>query len=66
MNVIGAVYKRTWIKIARRPVVLLLSFVQPLIWMTFFGFLFHRFALGPLEGKVSYLDFLMPHRESSQ
>ena len=58
--VAAAVFRRTWSKIARRPVVLLLSFVQPLIWMTFFGFLFHRFALGPLEGTVTYLDFLMP------
>jgi ABC-2 type transport system permease protein len=36
------------------------SFVQPLIWMLFFGFLFHRFDLGSGVGTRSYLDFLAP------
>lgn len=58
--VVWAVFKRSWLNVARRPVVLLLSFVQPLVWMTFFGFLFHRFGLDQLEGKLSYIDFLMP------
>ena len=55
-----SVYHRTWLKVARRPVILLLSFVQPLIWMSFFGFLFQRFDLGALPANVSYLDFLVP------
>jgi ABC-2 type transport system permease protein len=58
LHVACAVYVRTWRKVIRRPVVLLLSFAQPLIWMTFFGFLFHRFPLTQLPGQVSYIDFL--------
>jgi ABC-2 type transport system permease protein len=49
----------TWTKVARRPVVLSFSFVQPLLWLAFFGFLFHRYPLG--DGlDVPYLDFLVP------
>ena len=58
--VFRSIYWRTWLKVGRRPVILLLSFVQPLIWMTFFGFLFHRFDLGKLPANVNYLDFLVP------
>ncbi len=58
--VIRAVYYRTWLSVARRPVVLLLSLVQPMIWMLFFGFLFHRFPLGQLPADVTYLEFLLP------
>lgn len=60
LHVAWAGYVRTWRKVVRRPVVLLLSFAQPLIWMTFFGFLFHRFPLSELPGEVSYIDFLLP------
>jgi ABC-2 type transport system permease protein len=60
LSVIRAVYYRTWLSVARRPVVLLLSLVQPLIWMSFFGFLFHRFPLGQLPADVSYLQYLLP------
>lgn len=57
--VFSSVFYRTWLKVVRRPVVLLLSLVQPLIWMSFFGFLFQRFPLGQLH-QMSYLDFLVP------
>ena len=60
LPVFAAVYCRTWFKVARRPVILLLSLVQPLIWMSFFGFLFNRFALGQLPAGLPYLDFLLP------
>ena len=57
--------RRTWLKTLRRPVTLTFSLVQPLLWMTFFGFLFHRYeivgsgdAAGP--GGLRYLDFLAP------
>lgn len=40
--------------------VLVFSLVQPLMWMVFFGFLFHRYALDGLPGNLAYLDFLMP------
>ena len=42
MRILGAVCWRTWLKTARRPVVLAFSFVQPIMWLLFFGFLFHR------------------------
>lgn len=54
------VFRRTWGKIARRPRLLLLSLVQPLLWMSFFGFLFQRVAAGELPGELSYVEFLLP------
>jgi ABC-2 type transport system permease protein len=51
---------RSWLKTIRRPIPLTFSFVQPLIWMLIFGFLFHRFTLGPEYAGFSYLDFLLP------
>jgi len=48
------------LKTIRRPVPLTFSFVQPLFWMLIFGFLFHRFTLGPAYAGLSYLDFLLP------
>ena len=52
--------RRSWRKALRRPVPLAFSFVQPLWWMLMFGFLFHRFALGPGYERLSYLDFVLP------
>src|SRR5215813_1034175 len=69
-EIIGAVCRRTWLKTFRRPVVLTFSFFQPLMWMLFFGFLFHRYGLDELnkimqargvrEQPLAYLDFLVP------
>lgn len=59
-EVIAAVARRTWTVTWRRPVVLTFSLGQPLVWMLFFGFLFHRFPLADLPAGVSYLDFLAP------
>jgi len=62
----GAVCRRTWVKTLRRPVTLTFSLVQPLVWMTFFGFLFHRYRVGEGVGELGggsgtpYLDFLAP------
>jgi ABC-2 type transport system permease protein len=52
--------RRSWLKSLRRPVPLAFSFVQPLWWMLIFGFLFHRFTLGPGYERLSYLDFVLP------
>jgi ABC-2 type transport system permease protein len=60
MRILGAVCWRTWLKTARRPVVLTFSFVQPMMWLLFFGFLFHRFDVGEILRRVRYLDFLLP------
>jgi len=51
---------RSWLKTIRRPVPLSFSFVQPLLWMMIFGFLFSRFTLGPRYAGFSYLDFVLP------
>jgi ABC-2 type transport system permease protein len=51
---------RTWKKTFRRPVVLVFSLVQPLMWMLFFGFLFHRYDLGAGPDGPVYIDFLVP------
>jgi ABC-2 type transport system permease protein len=58
--VIAAVARRTWTVTWRRPVVLTFSLGQPLVWMLFFGFLFHRFPLLDLPAGTSYIDFLAP------
>ncbi len=60
LDALGLVARRTGLKTLRRPVVLTFSLVQPLMWMTFFGFLFARFRLGPEAGGMAYLDFLAP------
>ena len=53
-------FQRTLRKTARRPVALTFSFVQPLVWMTCFGFLFHRYRVESLSGDAGYLTFLVP------
>lgn len=55
-----AVFKRTWLKSLRRPVLLTFSLVQPLMWMLFFGFLFQRYTLENMPPGIRYLDFLVP------
>lgn len=64
MSARGAIFReaarRGWRKARRRPVPLAFSFVQPLWWMLIFGFLFHRFGLGPGYETLSYLDFVLP------
>ena len=52
--------KRTLNNVRRRPVILFLSFLQPLIWMTFFGFLFQRFPIDNGQETIKYIDFLLP------
>ncbi len=44
----------------RRPVLLTFSLAQPLLWMTFFGFLFQRTATPELLKGVDYLTFVTP------
>jgi ABC-2 type transport system permease protein len=59
-GVVLAVALRTWRKTFRRPVVLTFSFVQPLMWMLFFGFLFQRYPLELYSVGVTYVSFLAP------
>jgi ABC-2 type transport system permease protein len=60
LHIVRETALRSWLKTIRRPVPLTFSFAQPLLWMLIFGFLFHRFALGPAYARLSYLDFLLP------
>jgi ABC-2 type transport system permease protein len=60
LHIVRETTLRSWLKTIRRPVPLAFSFVQPLFWMLIFGFLFHRFTLGPEYEGLSYLDFLLP------
>jgi ABC-2 type transport system permease protein len=58
--VFRAVFKRSLFKVLKRPVPLTFSLVQPLMWLLFFGFLFHRYRLDELPPGLAYLDFLLP------
>ena len=58
LNIAKAVFYRTWMKLIRRPVTLGFSFIQPMMWLFFFGFLFQRFELN--YPGIRYLDFLLP------
>jgi len=60
MRVVLAVAKRTSLRTLRRPVLLTFSFVQPLMWLLFFGFLFRRFDISDSFPGLRYLDFLLP------
>ncbi len=60
VDIVWLLARRTWLKTLRRPVTLSFSLVQPLIWMTFFGFLFARFRPEVPADGVTYLDFLAP------
>lgn len=60
LGIAGESARRSWLKTLRRPVPLTFSFAQPLMWMAFFGFLFHRFELGREYAALRYLDFLLP------
>ena len=60
LHIVRETALRTWLKTIRRPVPLTFSFVQPLLWMLIFGFLFHRFTLGAQYAGLSYLDFILP------
>jgi len=60
LHIVRETALRSWLKTIRRPVPLSFSFVQPLLWMMIFGFLFSQFALGPEYAGFSYLDFVLP------
>ena len=60
MSAFLAIYARTWRSVLRRPVVLMLSFAQPVIWMLFFGFLFQRFDVSGIGPEIRYIDFVAP------
>lgn len=48
---------RMWKKLYYRPIHLVFSFIQPLFWLTIFGFLFEKKVSIP---GVDYLSYLLP------
>lgn len=60
----GTLYRRTLLKLFRRPVFIYFSLVQPLIWLLLFGQIFDRVARAPgfqeAFGGLSYLAFFAP------
>ncbi len=50
---------RSWTKTLRRPVTLVFSLLQPILWMVFFGFLMRR-TVEELPGGIDYQSFLVP------
>jgi ABC-2 type transport system permease protein len=56
----GAVFRRTWSKTVRRPVVLTFSLLQPLMWILFFGFLFQNYRIAHATTEMAYREFLLP------
>jgi ABC-2 type transport system permease protein len=61
---IWTLYRRTLLKLVRRPVFVYFSLVQPLIWLLLFGQIFDRIARAPgfseAFGGQSYLAFFAP------
>jgi ABC-2 type transport system permease protein len=59
LRIVGSLCLRTWQKTARRPATLAFSFLQPVMWILFFGFLFQRYNTGFGENGGRYIDFLV-------
>ncbi len=53
-------FRRGLLGIARRPVTLTFGFLQPLLWMLLFGFLFERMTDERQLQGLSYLTFVAP------
>lgn len=61
LHIILPFMKYTWTKTWRRPISLGFSFVQPMMWMLFFGFLFQRYIVTDVNASnIRYIDFLLP------
>src|SRR5436190_12089213 len=45
---------------ARQPAYMIISLIQPVIWLFLFGSLFRRVVELPGFGATSYLDYLVP------
>jgi ABC-2 type transport system permease protein len=63
----SAVLTQTWwtthrrlAALARQPGVLVITLVQPVVWLFLFGELFRRIVELPGFGTASYLDYLVP------
>jgi ABC-2 type transport system permease protein len=52
--------QRQFMAFLRQPAYLIITLIQPVIWMFLFGALFHKVVELPGFGTGSYLDFLVP------
>ncbi len=55
-------YAREILRTFRNPFVLLITVVQPFMWLAFFGSAFSKYAadLAPVYGTNDYIEFLLP------
>jgi ABC-2 type transport system permease protein len=67
MSAVGASLGQSWhmtrrqlLAVWRQPVFLVISLIQPVIWLFLFGQLFRRVVELPGFGSGSYLDYLVP------
>lgn len=60
ISVIQAMFIRTWRKNFSKPGLILFALIQPIFWITFFGFLFERYPLNEATGNSRYIDYLAP------
>ncbi|QMU69061.1 ABC transporter permease [Streptacidiphilus sp. P02-A3a] len=52
--------QRQFMAFARQPAYLIITLIQPVIWLFLFGALFHKVVELPGFGAGSYLDYLVP------
>ena len=52
--------QRQFMAFARQPAYLIITLIQPVIWLFLFGALFHKVVELPGFGGGSYLDYLVP------
>jgi ABC-2 type transport system permease protein len=52
--------QRQFMAFARQPAYLIITLIQPVIWLFLFGALFHKVVELPGFGSGSYLDYLVP------
>src|SRR5579859_3319960 len=52
--------QRQFMAFLRQPAYLIITLIQPVIWLFLFGALFRKVATIPGFGSGSYLDYLVP------
>nr|QCI05220.1 hypothetical protein [Centroceras clavulatum] len=52
--------QRLYIQIIRRPSTFIMSIIQPLLWLVFFGSLFHNIPINLFTANIKYSSFLIP------
>lgn len=52
--------QRLYLQIVRRPSTFIISIIQPLLWLIFFGSLFHNIPINLFTANIKYSSFLIP------